>query len=178
MLDNIGEVTVEGIEAEARVALTPSLSARAAWSWTQGELKDGTPLQSIMPDSGVAGLIYDAPGGVWGASLNLVHSANKSIDDAVPANKSNGTAIPPQYFERDNSFTVVDLQGHYQITRQLRLNMGVYNLFNEEYMRWQRIRFANQGSVEGGARGGISADGLHRYTEPGRNYKVTFSYEF
>lgn len=178
MLDNIGEVTVEGIELEGRWAITDDWSARLAWSWTQGEEKDGTPLQSIMPNSGVVGLAYDAPNGRWGVNTNVVRSANKSIEDTIPVNDFNMTAIPTDYFASDNGFTVVDLQGHFNVTRNFKINMGVYNLFDEEYIRWQRIRFANQGSAAGGARGGISGDGINRYTEAGRNYKITLAYDF
>lgn len=179
MYDNIGEVTVDGIEFEGRWLLTDDVSLRLAYSWNEGEEKDGTPLQSIVPASGVVGLAYKAPSGRWGVETNIVHSQNKKASDATLADATNATEIPPDYFSRyGDSFTTVDVQGHYQITSQLKFNAGVYNLFDEEYIRWQRIRFVNQGSAAGGARGGVSEDGIHRYTEPGRNFKVSVSYAF
>ena len=179
MYDNIGEVTVEGVEFEGRWLLTDDLSLRLAYSWNEGEEKDGAPLQSIVPASGVVGLAYKAPTDRWGVETNIVHSQSKKASDATLADATNATEIPPDYFARyGGSFTTVDLQAHYQITSQLKLNAGVYNLFDKEYIRWQRIRFVNQGSAAGGARGGISEDGIHRYTEPGRNFKVSVSYTF
>jgi len=177
MPDNIGEVTVEGVELQGQWALTDSVSLRLAYAWSQGEEKDGTPLQSIVPASGIIGLSYRAPSQKWGVETNVVNSKSKKAKDAILANAGNATQIPPDYFSRyGDGFTTVDLQGYYNLTSALTLTAGVYNLFDEEYIRWQRIRFANQGSPAGGARGGVSVDGIHRYTEPGRNFKVTFSY--
>lgn len=179
MFDNIGEVTVKGIEMEGRWLLSENLNLRLAFSRSVGEEKDGTPLQSIVPASGVLGVMYKAPSEQWGIETNIVRSQSKKADDAVVANAANATQIPPDYFaDYDSGYTTVDLQGHYKITPQFKLSAGIYNLLDEEYIRWQRIRFANQGSVAGGARGGISADGIHRYTEPGRNFKVSLAYDF
>lgn len=179
MFDNIGEVTVKGLELEGRWLLSDNLNLRLAYSRSKGETQNGEPLQSIIPASGVIGLSYHAPGEQWGVETNIVRSESKKAEDAILANTANGTQIPPDYFaDYDSGFTTVDLQGHYKFTPQFKVSAGIYNLLDEEYIRWQRIRFANQGSVAGGARGGISADGIHRYTEPGRNFKVTLGYEF
>jgi hemoglobin/transferrin/lactoferrin receptor protein len=179
MYDNIGEVTVEGVEFEGRWLLTDDISLRLAYSWGEGEEKDGTPLQSIVPASGVIGLAYKAPNGLWGVETDVVHSQSKKERDVTLVDTTNATQIPTDYFERyGSSFTTVDLQAYYQITPQFKINAGVYNLFDEEYIRWQRIRFVNQGSAAGGARGGVSEDGIHRYTEPGRNFRVSVAYAF
>jgi len=179
MPDNIGEVTVEGVELQGEWALTDNVKLRFAYAWSQGEEKDGTPLQSIVPASGIIGLSYNAPSQNWGIETNIVNSESKKAEDATLADASNATQIPPDYFSRyGGNFTTVDVQGYYNFTPKLKLTAGVYNLFDEEYIRWQRIRFANQGSPAGGARGGVSLDGIHRYTEPGRNFKVTMAYAF
>lgn len=177
MFDNIGEVSVKGIELEGQWALTDSVNLRFAYAWSEGEEKDGTPLQSIVPASGIVGFSYKAPSQHWGIETNIVNSESKKAKDATLADATNATQIPPDYFSRyGGNFTTVDVQGYYNFTPKLKLTAGVYNLFDEEYIRWQRIRFANQGSAAGGARGGVSVDGIHRYTEPDRNFKVTFSY--
>ena len=147
-------------------------------AWSEGEEKDGTPLQSIVPASGIIGLGYEAASGRWGVETNAVFSAGKDEEDAIAVDTANFTQIPADYFTDYGDFTVVDLQARYNITPNLKLNLGVYNLFDEEYIRWQRIRFVNQGSAAGGARGGVSEDGIHRYTEPGRNYRVSLAYHF
>ncbi len=177
-LDNIGDVTVEGVELEGRWLITDAWSLRFSYARGKGEEKDGTPLQSIIPAAGIVGLGYTAPDGRWGLESVLQHNWGKKLSDATLADTANFTQIPEDYFKGDNGYTVVDLQGHYRIGRHATLNLGVYNLFDEEYIRWQRIRFVNQGSAAGGARGGVSEDGIHRYTEPGRNYRVTLGFQF
>lgn len=179
MPDNIGETTIKGVELEGRWSLTDTINVRFAYVWSEGEQKDGTPLQSIVPASGIIGLSYTAPNKNWGVDTNIVNSQSKKAEDAILTDPNNATQIPPDYFSRyGDSFTTVDLQGYYKFTPKFKLTAGVYNLFDEEYIRWQRIRFVNQGSPAGGARGGVSVDGIHRYTEPGRNFKVTVAYEF
>lgn len=177
-LDNIGEVTVKGIEVEGLWAITEQVRLRFAYAWSEGEEKDGTPLQSIVPASGIIGLGYDAPNGRWAVETNVVFADGKDKKDATAVDPVNFTQIPEDYFTDYGDYTLVDLQARYNITQNLKLNVGVYNLFDEEYIRWQRIRFVNQGSAAGGARGGVSEDGIHRYTEPGRNYRLTLAYTF
>ena len=178
MLVNVGAVTVEGIELEAQWLLTEQIHLRFAYAWSEGEEKDGTPLQSIVPASGIIGLGYEASSGRWAVETNAVFSDGKDEEDAITIDTANFTQIPADYFTEYGDFIVVDLQARYNITPNLKLNLGVYNLFDEEYIRWQRIRFVNQGSAAGGARGGVSEDGIHRYTEPGRNYRVSLAYQF
>ncbi len=178
MLANVGEVTVEGVEIEGIWQFADNWNLRFAYAWSEGEEKDGTPLQSIVPASGIVGVGYEAPGGRWGVQTSVLYSEGKDEKDATRVNADNFTQIPAEYFKGDNSYTVVDLQARYNITDNLKLNLGVYNLLDEEYIRWQRIRFVDQGSAAGGARGGVSGDGIHRYTEPGRNYRVTVAFSF
>lgn len=178
MLDNIGEVTVDGIEVEGQWMLTEQIHLRLAYALSEGEEKDGTPLQSIVPASGTIGLGYEAPSGRWAVETHGVFSHGKDEEDAITVDTANFTQIPEDYFTDYGDFTVVDLQARYNMTDNLKLNLGIYNLLDEEYIRWQRIRFVNQGSAAGGARGGVSEDGIHRYTEPGRNYRVTLAYSF
>lgn len=178
-LGNIGSATIEGAELESQWLITPGLHARLAYSWNQGESKEGEPLASIVPASGNLGLVYLSHTGRWGLEGHLTFSEGKKRSDAPSDVQTGMTRVPDDYFDKyGSSFQVFDLLGHYNITPKLKLQAGVYNLFDEEYIRWQRIRFVGQEQAAGGARGGISGDGIHRYTEPGRNYRVTVSYEF
>lgn len=73
-------------------------------------------------------------------------------------------------------FTLFDLQTRYTFTPSLKLTVGLYNLTDEQYWRWQRVQFVTSGT--GGARGGVSGDGINRYAEPGRNARINVSYSF
>jgi hemoglobin/transferrin/lactoferrin receptor protein len=171
---NAGRVTVKGIELEGRWLLSNDLSMRFAYSYNEGEKQNGDPLTSIVPASGVLGLRYDAPSRRWNVTGNLTHSAAKNRNDAVETNASGNQVASSAYLS--DRFTVFDLLTTINLTDKLKLNAGVYNLFDEEYFRWQRVRFVTNGS--GGVRGGVRGDGIDRYSEPGRNFRVSLSYFF
>ena len=176
MLSNTGKATIEGVELEGRVLLGRNWNLRFGYSWNEGEDRDGTPLQSIVPPSGVVGIGYTASDDRWAVESSLVYVSSKDASDASTYDSARGSNIPSAYFDGDNDYAVVDLQARYDITNRLRLNLGIYNLFDEEYIRWQRIRFAEEGTAV--FRGGVSGDGIRRFTEPGRNYRLTLAYNF
>ncbi len=177
-LDNVGRATIEGAEIEGHLLITDGLRLRLAYSWNEGEDGDKNPLPSILPESGNLGLVYQSADSRWGVEGHLLFTAAKDRKDTPARLQTGMTRVPDDYFERYGSYQVFDLLGYYSFSKQLKVNVGIYNLFDEEYIRWQRIRFVGQESEAGGVRGGLSGDGIHRFTEPGRNYRLTISYEF
>ena len=171
--DNIGEADVKGIELEAAWRITQAFSSRLAYSYNEGDKANGDPLRSINPASAVLGFRYDAAN--WQVSSNVTHSAAKKAKDAYDSTESAFDAKP--YLT--DSYTVVDLMASVDITPQWQLRAGIYNLFDEEYYQWQRVRFVTNW-VGSGVRGGVLADGtgLQRYSEPGRYAKLSVSYSF
>ena len=69
--------------------------------------------------------------------------------------------------------------GTLDLSPNWQLRAGIYNLFDEEYYQWQRVRFVTNW-VGSGVRGGVLPDGtgLQRYSEPGRYAKLSVSYSF
>ncbi len=104
----------------------------------------------------------------------MTRSGSKNADDVV-VTAVNGTQSQGAAFLTD-AFTLFDLQGRYQVTPALKITMGLYNITDEQYWRWQRVQFVTEGA--GGARGGVSGDGINRYAEPGRNFKASLTYAF
>ncbi|MBU1311337.1 MAG: TonB-dependent hemoglobin/transferrin/lactoferrin family receptor [Gammaproteobacteria bacterium] len=170
---NTGEADVKGIELEAGWRISAAVSSRLALSYNDGETQDGEPLRSVNPASAVLGLRYD--GANWDLMANISHSAAKKAKDAYNAD---GTAAATYPYLTD-SYTVVDLMANYDISPQWRLSAGIYNLFDEEYYQWQRVRFVTNW-VGSGVRGGVlpGGEGLQRYSEPGRYAKLAISYVF
>lgn len=171
--DNIGEADVKGIELEAAWRVTEAFSSRLAYSYNEGDKANGDPLRSINPASAVLGLRYDAAN--WQVTANITHSAAKKAEDAYDSTESAFEAKP--YLT--DSYTVVDLMASIDLTSQWQLRAGIYNLFDEEYYQWQRVRFVTNW-VGSGVRGGVLPDGtgLQRYSEPGRYAKLSVSYSF
>ncbi len=172
---NIGEITIKGVEVDGRWLLGDQWSARVAASYTEGEKKNGSPLDSIQPANAVLGVNYRAVDGRWNLTANVTHSVGKSASDISNTRDDWGTS-QSAFVERANAYTVVDLFGTWNITDKLRLTAGVYNLFDEEYYQWYRVRSLNQSTTA--LFGGVTGDGIHRYSEPGRNYRTTLTYRF
>lgn len=172
-LDNIGEADVKGFEVAGTWKITQALSSRLAYAYSDGEKANGDPLRSVNPASAVLGFRYQ--GDNWNVMANVTHSAAKKAKDAVDSTESAFEAKP--YLT--DSYTVFDLMGTLDLTEQWQLRAGIYNLFDEEYYQWQRVRFVTN-SVGSGVRGGVLPDGtgLQRYSEPGRYAKVSISYSF
>lgn len=170
---NTGEADVKGIELEAGWRISAAVSSRLALSYNDGETQDGEPLRSVNPASAVLGLRYEAD--KWQLMTNISYSAAKKAKDAYSADGTDAATYP--YLT--DSYTVVDLMANYDISPQWRLSAGVYNLFDQEYYQWQRVRFVTDW-VGSGVRGGVlpGGEGLQRYSEPGRYAKLAISYVF
>jgi len=149
-------VTIEGIEARGQLALgalDPRLSSfflEGAAAWAEGEGDGGRPVNTVDPLNTVLGLRYAPPQGRYEAELVWTWADDKDqgdIDPTIPRIAS-------------DSFHVVDLLAHLRVTERVRLDVGVFNLFDETYLRWADTA-------------GIGTDAPDRFTRPGRNFSAT-----
>lgn len=170
---NVGEVTVKGVELEGLWQLSDAWLLRAAWTHNQGEKPDGSPLDSINPDRGVLGLSWQGLNGRLRITGNLTHALAKDLDDVEVATDIFGQ--PAQPFLSD-AYTVLDLFGSYRINDHLRINAGLYNLFDARYYQWTRIRNVTRGDFY--LYGYATDDGIGRFSEPGRNLRVSLHWNF
>ncbi|WP_340647894.1 TonB-dependent hemoglobin/transferrin/lactoferrin family receptor [Pseudoxanthomonas winnipegensis] len=170
---NVGQAVIKGAELEGLWRLDDHWLLRGAWSHNQGELHDGTPLNAINPDRGVLGLSWQGLDNRARITGNLTHSlAKKRADVAETSTVSGSTAEP---FLSD-AYTVFDLFGSYRINDHVRLNAGVYNLFDARYYQWARIRNVTRGDFP--LYGYATDAGIGRYSEPGRNVRFTVYVDF
>ena len=153
---NRDEVTIEGLEFRGRVALgavTSGLSdfyVEAAAAWARGEDSDGVPVNAVDPLNAVLGLRWMPANARYDAELVWTWADGKDEADIDPAN--------PRFASR--GFHVVDLLGHIELTERVRLDVGVFNLLDEHYLRWADTA-------------GIGTDNPDRFTRPGRNFSAT-----
>jgi hemoglobin/transferrin/lactoferrin receptor protein len=134
-------------------------------------------LPSIVPATGVLGLRYESPTQRWSLTSNVTHADAKKREDATLTQTAPGdffTSIDPDYLS--DAYTVLDLFSDINITKDLRLNAGIYNVFDEKYYLWPRVRFVNEGTTT--LYGYVTGDGIGRYSEPGRNFRVSLSWQF
>ncbi|MCH6256326.1 TonB-dependent hemoglobin/transferrin/lactoferrin family receptor [Puniceicoccaceae bacterium K14] len=189
---NIDGAEIEGVEFSGDLDLSKvfgiSKGYRASLhaAYTYGDEDNGDPVFTIQPFSMSFGLSYLQPENVWGASLMTTYTEAKNKDDAYRTgfdDDENVVRIYPSIFtdeyaaEADKlGSTLLDLTFFYNVTDDLKLTAGVYNLTDEEYYTWDGIRFLDQGDFRPGI--GASPTGILRYTDPGRYVKFSASYSF
>ncbi|MEE4299522.1 MAG: TonB-dependent receptor, partial [Pseudomonadales bacterium] len=149
-------VTIEGIEARGQLALgalTPRLSSfflEGAAAWAEGEGDGGRPVNTVDPLNTVVGLRWAPPRARYEGELVWTWADAKDegdIDPTIPRIAS-------------DSFHLLDLLAHVRVTERVRLDVGVFNLFDEHYIRWADTA-------------GIGMDAPDRFTRPGRNFSAT-----
>ncbi|KAF1686638.1 TonB-dependent receptor [Pseudoxanthomonas broegbernensis] len=172
-LANVGQVTVKGVELEGLWRLGEAWLLRAVASHSQGEQKDGSPLDSINPDRGLLGLSWQGLDNRLRITGNLTHALAKKRGDVHIEPDVFGAVAEPFLSE---AYTVADLFGSFQFNERLRVNAGVYNLFDEKYYQWARIRNVTRGDFY--LYGYATDEGIGRYSEPGRNFRVSLSWAF
>ena len=113
-------------------------------------------LNSIDPPEAVLGLHYEKHR--WGVASYLTMVDGKEARDADQSAEE--LFLPGGY-------GTLDLLGYYNFNEQVRLNWGLYNLFDRKYWSWADVR-------------GLPADDpdLERFTAPGRNVSVTLTVDW
>jgi hemoglobin/transferrin/lactoferrin receptor protein len=172
---NRGEVTVRGFEAEGLWRVSDDWTGRMAFTYNHGEKGDGTPLASIAPAKLVLGMNYAAPSQRWNITGNITHQVAKEERNAGESDTGYGET-ESAFLDYASEYTVFDLFGSYNVTPNLRVSAGVYNLFDKRYWLWSRVRNLSEGTMV--FSGNVSGEGIGRYSEPGRNMRVTVAYTF
>ena len=151
---NLDEVEIRGVELRGRYALaglSPALASfqlQGALAWAEGEDSQGVPVDTVDPLNLVLGLQWQPATLPVSTELAWTWSDNKDPED-----------IATDRIATD-SFNVLDLMVHYDISETLTLDAGLFNLFDETYIRWADTA-------------GIGQDAPGRFTQPGRNFAVT-----
>lgn len=164
---NIRHATIRGAEAKGRLNLDrfgapEGLYTQGSLAWAHGRNDDtGQPLNSINPLTGVLGLGYEQPryGGLL--SWTLVRRKDR-VDESSLNAPDGGSAF------RTPGFGTLDLTGYYQISEDLTLNAGLYNLTDKKYWLWDNVR----GYDSVGEAAVTAPANLDRLTQPGRNFSV------
>ncbi len=157
---NRTNVRIEGWEARGLLDLgmvSSRLSAFAlegAIAYAEGaDRDDGTPLNSIEPLNTVLGLRW-APVS-WRVSSELIWTWSDAKDEA----DIDGDRLAT------NAWNVLDLVAHVQLGRNWLVDVGVFNITDETYIRWADTV-------------AIGEDAPARFTQPGRNFSATLRATF
>jgi hemoglobin/transferrin/lactoferrin receptor protein len=155
---NVDEARTYGLEAKGEYQFSTGpggFSLLGSLGWTVGDdLTSDEPLASVDPFEAVLGLRYQDPNDRWGTEL-LTTVVGQARGNSLDGNQG---FVPDPY-------AVVDLLGYVNVTSDLSLNVGVYNLFNTEYFRYQDVRFLDTEEAFFNQR-------RDRRARPGTNFRI------
>ena len=158
---NVAEARIYGAEFDARVDASvwshrlQGWTGRLAGSWLRGDDRTrDVPLNSIDPPRLVLSMRYDAPSARWGSELAMT---------AVEAQRDVDRSRADLY--RTEGFATLDWLANVSLSPRLRLNVGLFNLTDTEYIEWADVRgrVANDPMVPYYTRAGFNASASLRY---------------
>ena len=181
-MENFQRARVMGFELYGKL-LFDSFGASGFWAdlstgFSKGKAKGGISILAIPTFKLVAGLGYKSE--LWGLSLKYTHQGSKKPRTAMQDNYAHSWKTGYKYEQRPFPYlskrsNVFDLQGFVSY-KNFTLRAGLYNVFNQKYNTWDRLRGINTiGTTNTVDRSG---KGLPRFNEPGRNFTVSLQYKF
>lgn len=132
------------------------------------------PIESVLPRKAVIGAGYDAPAKAWGLNLTGTFVAGKR---AVATNRDAYNNSGPALGDATTilfgvpGYAALDLTSYWQISKHLRLDVGVYNLGDKRYWDYSSTRTL-QPAVARDRRD------IELLTEPGRTAAVSLNMAF
>lgn len=151
---NLDQVEIRGIELRGQYALgainsaLQSFKLQGALAWAEGEDATGMPIETVDPLNMVLGVQWMPAALPISSEFVLTWSDSKDAAD-----------IATDRIATD-SFQILDLMVHYNLSDSITVDAGIFNLLDEEYIRWADTA-------------GIGEDAAGRFTQPGRNFAVT-----
>jgi hemoglobin/transferrin/lactoferrin receptor protein len=154
---NIGSARIYGVELGGEYRFSPGIdgfSLLASLAFAQGDdTTTNRPLNTIDPFSAVAGLRYQAPENLWRAELIGTFAGRARVAE------DNTNFVPDAY-------ALVDAIGAYNITPNLALSLGLYNLLDTEYYQYSEVRDRPNNEA------------ISQFSQAGRNIRLGVSYRF
>jgi iron complex outermembrane receptor protein len=136
--DNTGSALARGIELAGEYPLLGWLSVRGSYAYTDSRITDDTTNTGMkgkrvtnVPKQ-MATLALDARHGDWTGVLSARYVGEQY-------NSNDNSDVVKGVWTGYSKYTVVDLKAGYQLTRDLRLNVMVDNVFDKEYYEYYRM---------------------------------------
>jgi len=148
---NIDSVTIKGAELGITYYASDNLSLYANAAYQDGKNDTtGKYITSITPLSGTFGIAYEANNWASDLVVNWADRMTKVNDEQLEA---------PGY-------GAVDWLLNYQMTDEIKFNLAVNNIFDKEYVKYNKLVGHAQGSD------------TSNVTEAGRNFAMSLKYQF
>ncbi|WP_159078914.1 TonB-dependent hemoglobin/transferrin/lactoferrin family receptor [Orrella marina] len=163
--ENLADVRIYGVEARGEWNFHSNWSVFGSLAWTVGKDRaTDTYLNSVAPLTAIFGVAYSAQ--EWGARAQVTAAAERS-NVAYP----NATATHPNPDFKAPGYGLVDLTAYWRPSevKGLTVQAGVFNLFDKTYWNALDVPTAGVNPI---------ARPLDAYTQPGRNFAVSFTYQY
>jgi hemoglobin/transferrin/lactoferrin receptor protein len=156
---NVSAATISGVEASAVKTFNNGINLHASLAYAYGRNEDtGKYLRSVAPFKAIIG-------GGW-SNDNYGFDLSSTLSAAMPDDDVATTFDAPGY-------GVVDLTAWWtpEQLKGLRIQGGVYNIFDQEHYNALAVRDVNLTSV-------TASQPQEWYSEPGRTFKVSITKTF
>ena len=160
--ENLENVRIYGIEARTEWHISDRWRTFGSLAWTEGKDQNtGRYLNSVAPLQAIFGVGYSAPS--WGASAQISAAAARN-KVAYPARQS--TTVAADF--KAPGYGVVDLTAYWRPShlKGLVLQAGLFNALDKTY--WNALDVPSA----------VNAQTIDRYTQPGRNFSLTLTYQY
>lgn len=156
---NVSAATISGVEASANKTFNNGINLHASLAYAYGRNEDtGKYLRSVAPFKAIIG-------GGW-SNENFGFDLSSTLSAGMPDDDVATTFDAPGY-------GIVDLSGWWtpEQVPGLRVQAGVYNIFDQEYFNALGVRDVNLTSA-------TASQPREWYSEPGRTFKVSLTKTF
>lgn len=158
--ENRNSVHMTGIEVKGRKDFDNGFFVHGSLAYTYGKDQDtGEFIRSVAPIKSILGVGYEQE--TWGVDLTGVFSGGMRNDDVATTYDAPG-------------YGIANLTGYWEPeqVKGLRIQAGVYNIFDKTYWNAIGVRDINPNSVSS------TNQPLAYYTEPGRTFKISLTKKF
>ncbi|MHA2756394.1 TonB-dependent hemoglobin/transferrin/lactoferrin family receptor [Aeromonas dhakensis] len=152
---NLDRATTKGAEAKADYWLNDLVNVWGNLSYIEGKDGDGNYINSLSPLKGTLGVRLEQPNWNINTALRFADDMSKVGKDA----KGNDNI-------KSAGWGVVDIYAQFKPVQDLQFNVGVFNLFDKEYVNYESIT------------GQSASASTSNKTEPGRNLSARVKYVF
>ncbi len=148
-------------------------------------------INAINPMKQVASLGYTSPDNKYGIDTYWTHvSAKDKKDTYNPFHGADAGLFGNDeglYAEHvSDAYDTIDMVGFYKPTKNITVRAGVYNLFDKKYSTWDNIRsirsFGTSNMICKSQNSTLGCNsenqGIERFSDPGRNFKISLDYKF
>ncbi len=167
---NLAEAEIDGFEIRGYWDMNNIYDGlHLQYAYANSDGKDSStqrPINTVQPESLVAGIGFDSPTDNWGTELILTLNSRKTDIDDSAIQSSDPTAPVVAAFETPG-FGTLDWVGYYNFSKKVSMNWGIFNLGDKQYWQWNDVLVQSANS-----------NTLARLTQPGRHASVTVKVEF